>query len=159
MNLPSIVLWGFVATVVLSIVTEGSRGLGWSRMSLPFMMGTMFTANYDLAEPIGFVVHFVDGWAFALLYALVFDTLHRTGWWLGAILGLLQGLMVLVVLMPLLPAVHPRMADEHSGPEPTTGLEPPGFMALNYGRRTPLFTLTGHILYGAILGFGYRLLT
>jgi len=31
-------------------------------------------------------------------------------------------------------------------------LEPPGFMALNYGRRTPLITLIGQAVYGATLG-------
>jgi hypothetical protein len=31
-------------------------------------------------------------------------------------------------------------------------LEPPGFLALNYGSRTPLTTLAGQALYGAVLG-------
>ena len=31
-------------------------------------------------------------------------------------------------------------------------LEPPGFLMLNYGARTPLVTLVAHIAYGAIVG-------
>ena len=31
-------------------------------------------------------------------------------------------------------------------------LEPPGLLALNYGRETPLVTLFAHVVYGAILG-------
>ena len=31
-------------------------------------------------------------------------------------------------------------------------LEPPGFMGLNYGHRTPLTTLAGQAMYGAVLG-------
>jgi hypothetical protein len=31
-------------------------------------------------------------------------------------------------------------------------LEPPGFMALNYGYATPVTTLAAHALYGAVLG-------
>jgi hypothetical protein len=31
-------------------------------------------------------------------------------------------------------------------------LEPPGFMLLNYGRRTPLATILAHVAYGAIVG-------
>ena len=31
-------------------------------------------------------------------------------------------------------------------------LEPPGFMMLNYGRRTPLATIAAHVAYGAIVG-------
>lgn len=159
MNLPNILLWGFVATIVLSTITEASRGLGWSRMSLPFMVGTMFTSNYDRAVPIGFLVHFVNGWVFALLYALVFESWHRATWWIGGGIGLIQGIAVLVLLMPLLPLMHPRMASERSGPEPTRALEPPGFLALNYGRRTPLFTILGHVVYGMILGGFYRLVS
>jgi GH15 family glucan-1,4-alpha-glucosidase len=32
------------------------------------------------------------------------------------------------------------------------GDEPPGFLLLNYGRQTPLVTVLGHIVYGAIVG-------
>mgnify|MGYP001367797883 CR=1 FL=1 len=49
-----------------------------------------------------------------------------------------------------------RMATDARGPEPTRELEPPGFMALNYGRRTPLVTLLAHVIFGAILGMFYR---
>jgi len=31
-------------------------------------------------------------------------------------------------------------------------LEPPGFMMLNYGLRTPLVSLTAHVAFGALVG-------
>jgi len=80
---------------------------------------------------------------------------HAT-WWMGAAFGTLHGLVVLIALLPLLPGLHPRMASERRGPEPTRALEPPGFLGLNYGRRTPLVTVFAHIVYGAILGGFYR---
>jgi hypothetical protein len=55
------------------------------------------------------------------------------------------------------PAMHPRMATEQEGPTPTKQLESPGFMAPNYGRRTPITVILSHIVYGAILGAFYRL--
>ena len=61
------------------------------------------------------------------------------------------------MVSPALPAMHPRMASEQDGPTPTKQLEPPGFMALNYGRRTPIAVILSHIVYGAILGAFYRL--
>jgi hypothetical protein len=64
---------------------------------------------------------------------------------------------VLVVAMPALLAMHPRMANEQQGPTPTRQLEPPGFLALNYGRRTPLSLILAHLVYGGILGAFYRL--
>lgn len=157
MNLESILLWGFVATIVLTAIMQGGQSLGLSRISLPFMLGTMFTASRDRAAMIGFLVHLVAGWLFAAIYALAFESWQRATWWLGAGVGLVHGLAVLVVLMPVLPGFHPRMATEQRGPEPTRELEPPGFLALHYGRRTPLLTLLAHLIYGAILGAFYRL--
>jgi len=37
------------------------------------------------------------------------------------------------------------MASEQRGPEPTRALEPPGVLALNYGRQTPVVTLVAHV--------------
>jgi hypothetical protein len=54
-------------------------------------------------------------------------------------------------------AIHPRMANEQQGPTPTRQLEPPGSLALNYGRRTPLFLVVAHLVYGVILGAFYQL--
>src|SRR5579864_6971187 len=152
MNVESISLWGFVATLILTTVTQAGQGLGFSRMSIPFVVGTMFTGNRDVANVIGFVVHVVFGWAFSVLYAAAFESWHRATWWLGAGIGLVHGLIVLLAVMPLLPGFHPRMASEQRGPEPTRGLEPPGFLALNYGRRTPLSVIVAHLVYGTILG-------
>lgn len=157
MNPGSILLWGFVATVVLTTLMAGSQGLGLSRMSLPFMLGTMFTPDRKRAELIGFGMHLLNGWIFALVYALVFEALGRATWWLGAGAGLIHGLFVLVAGVALLPAMHPRMASENQGPTPTRQLQPPGFLALNYGRATPLVTLVAHIIYGGILGAFYSL--
>jgi hypothetical protein len=92
-----------------------------------------------------------------LRLGLRFESWRRATWWLGGAIGLVHGLYVLVAAMPTLPAMHPRMASEQDGPTPTKQLEPPGFMALNYGRRTPITVVLSHILYGVILGAFYRL--
>jgi hypothetical protein len=78
-------------------------------------------------------------------------------WWLGAGIGLTQALFVLSAGMWFLPSLHPRMASEQQGPTPTRGLEPPGFLARHYGRRSPLVVLGAHLAYGAILGAFYQL--
>jgi hypothetical protein len=57
-----------------------------------------------------------------------------------------------VAALPMLPYIHPRMASEYDGASTTRQLEPPGFMGLNYGPRTPLTTLAGQALYGTVLG-------
>ena len=157
MNLPSVLLWGFLATTVMSIEMAASQGLGLSRMGIPFILGTMVTADRRRAALYGSAIHLVNGWLFAFGYAAVFESLGRAKWWLGAALGLVHALAVLTVLLPALPGLHPRMASETRGPEPTRALEPPGFLALNYGRRTPLVTIVAHLVYGAVLGAFYEL--
>ncbi len=151
----TILVGGFIATGVLTTILEASQKFGWSRISLPFMLGTFFTVSRRRADVYGFAVHFLNGWVFAFLYGLVFDWLGLAGWWFGGLLGLFHGVMMLAVVMVLLPNIHPRMADERFGPSATRWLEPPGFLALNYGRRTPLVTLVAHVVYGLILGAIY----
>lgn len=156
-HLKFIFIWGFVATLLLTTVLELSRGLGLSRISLPFMLGTILTANRHRAQIIGYLLQFIMAYVFTFFYAIIFDSLEFATWWLGALMGFLHGLMVLAILLPLLPHIHPRMASEFDGPDPTRMLEPPGFLGLNYGRRTPLITLLAHVVFGILLGTFYRI--
>ena len=156
MNKGGITLWGFVGTVVLTSVLAGCQALGLTRINLPFMLGTMVTSDRDRAKLIGFGMHLVNGWLFAGVYAAAFRSWRRATWWLGALVGLVHALFVLLMGMPMLPSLHPRMASEQHGPTPTRQLEPPGVLGLNYGRRTPISVILAHLLYGAILGAFYR---
>ena len=155
MNLPSILLWGFAATVVLTVLTIAGQSLGLTRIDIPFILGTMFTADRDRAKFVGLLVHLLNGWIFAFVYALFFENVHKATWCFGALIGVMQGVMVVVALLPLLPGIHPRMVSDFRGPEPTRLLEPPGFLATNYGRMTPVVTILAHAIYGAILGAFY----
>ena len=157
LNLPSILLWGFAATVVLTTVILLGQSLGLTRIDIPFIIGTMLTPDRDRASVLGLALHFINGWWFAIVYALFFENLHRATWWLGAAAGFLQGMFVVVALLPLLPGIHPRMVSDSRGPEPTRLLEPPGFLTTNYGRLTPLVAVVAHTLYGLIIGALYQL--
>src|SRR5438128_1647920 len=157
MNWNSWLLWGFVATIVETTISAASQSMGLTRMNIPFLLGTMFTPDRDRAKLYGFGAHLIFGWIFSLLYIFIFMSLGAAGWWRGAIIGTLQALFVLVALMSVLPGVHPRMASEHHGPTAQRVLEPPGFMALHYGVRTPIAVLVSHAVFGAILGGFYHL--
>lgn len=156
MNIPEILLWGFLATLLLTTVMSLAQGLGLSRMSVPLLLGTMITPDHDRAPLVGYGFHLLLGWIFAVPYVLVFHRVGVSSAWLGAGLGLFHALLILAVALPALPGLHPRMASDRHGPEPTAALEPPGFLALNYGYRTPLIAAAAHALYGLILGWGYR---
>jgi len=155
MNWERWLLWSFVATLALTSVMAGSQGLRLTRINLPYMLGTMFTPNRDRAKLIGFGVHLVNGWIFSLAYVAAFHSWGRATWWAGAAIGLVQAVFVLTVGVGLLPSLHPRMASEEKGPTVTRQLEPPGFLALNYGYQTPVSVLVAHLIYGAILGAFY----
>jgi uncharacterized membrane protein YagU involved in acid resistance len=153
MNKGGIALWGFVGTIVLTSLLAGCQALGLTRI----MLGTMVTPDRDRAKVIGFGMHLINGWLFAAIYAAAFRSWRRATWWLGALIGLVHALFVLTVAMAMLPGLHPRMASERQGPTPTRQLEPPGFLALNYGKRTPVSVVLAHLLYGGLLGAFYRL--
>ena len=155
MNWGSWLLWGFVSTVVLTFIIAGSQGLGMTRMNLSYLLGTMFTPNRDRAKLIGILVHFANGWIFSLVYITAFHAWGLATWWLGAVTGLIHASFVLTVLMPVLPSMHPRMANEQYGPTVVRQLEPPGFLALHYGIQTPISVVVAHLVYGATLGAFY----
>jgi hypothetical protein len=148
-------VWGFAATAVLTTLMAGSEGLGITRMNIPHMLGTMFTPNRDRAKVYGALFHFLNGWAFSIAYVAGFHSAHLYTWWFGAVLGLLHGAFVAAVVLPVMPGVHPRMASELRGPTVSRQLEPPGFLALNYGVRTPISVLIAHVAFGAMLGGFY----
>jgi hypothetical protein len=153
-----VTLWGalaggFVGTIVLTSGLRLAQELGWTRMDIPLLLGTVFTDHRDRATVIGVAVHFLNGLLFALGYYAIFRAVDQAGWAFGAALGVVHAALAGGLLVTLLlPAMHPRMGTPWSDAEETPLLEAPGFMLMNYGRRTALWTLLGHVAYGAIVG-------
>jgi hypothetical protein len=153
-----VTLWGalaggFVGTIVLTSGLRVAQELGWTRMDIPLLLGTVFTDDRDRATVIGVAVHFLNGLLFALGYYAIFSAVDQAGWLFGAALGVIHAALAGGVLVTLLlPAVHPRMGTPWSDAEETPLLEPPGFLLVNYGRRTAVWTLIGHVAFGAIVG-------
>lgn len=145
-------LFGLVATTALTAVMIAAQLAGLTRLDLPLLLGTLFTADPDRARVIGFFVHLGVGQGFALGYAATFALLDRATWWLGALLGLLHVAVALTVLVPLLPGVHPRLASDRAGRSSTAVLEPPGLLGLNYGHETPVVAIAAHLAFGVALG-------
>jgi hypothetical protein len=120
---------------------------------LPFLLGTVFTAERTRAKALGYLLHFVAGLLFALLYYAIFLDIGQSGWWLGAIFGLAHALFSATALVNLLlPLVHPRMGTPLTGANETALLEAPGFLMRNYGTRTPIVNILAHVAYGALVG-------
>jgi hypothetical protein len=144
---------GLVGTVVLTTALRAASELGWTRMDIPFLLGAAFTDNRLRAKAVGYALHFAFGLLFALAYFAVFLAIDRSGWWLGALFGLLHALFAGTALVNIvLPLVHPRMANPLTAAGSAPLLEAPGFLLTNYGRTTPLVTVLAHIAYGSIVG-------
>jgi hypothetical protein len=145
-------IFGLIATAALTAIMTGAQLAGRTRLDLPLMLGTIVIPDPDRARVAGFFIHLVNGWGFALGYAAVFAATGEATWWAGALLGALHGAVALLVIVPLLPGIHPHMASERAGLSQRAALEPPGLLGLNYGRETPVVTLLAHVAFGIALG-------
>jgi hypothetical protein len=153
MTLPGALAGGFVGTLVLTTALLACTELRLTRIDLPFLLGTAFTADRVRARALGYGLHFLAGFAFATIYYLVFRAIGESNWWLGALFGMLHGLFAATALVSvLLPLVHPRMGSDATAAHAQPLLEPPGFLMLNYGASTPVLTVAIHVAYGAIVG-------
>jgi hypothetical protein len=155
MDIGNVILWGFAATLILTTIMTSCKYLGLTRMDLPFLLGTIFTANRNKAPWLGFITHLLIGWLFAFIYGAAFETSGLQNWMFGLAIGFVHAAFVLTVGLQLVNYVHPRMARPFQGPTPTRQLQPPGFLALNYGKGTPLVTIIAHLVYGGVLGLFY----
>lgn len=144
---------GFVGTLVLTSALRTANELGMTRVDLPFLLGTAVTVDRGRAKAIGYLMHLVAGELFALVYYAIFVAIDTSGWPLGALFGLLHGIVSSTALVNvLLPVVHPRMGSPLSAANSSPLLEPPGFLMRNYGRGTMVATLVAHVAYGSIVG-------
>ncbi|HJL17599.1 MAG TPA: hypothetical protein RMH99_18185 [Sandaracinaceae bacterium LLY-WYZ-13_1] len=146
-----LMLGALLGSLLMTGLMSAGRFLGLSRMSLPFVLGTMFTPNRDRAVPLGLAMHIGSAMVVSLLYFAVFRLMGGAPWWMGGLLGLGHGVATYLLFLPSLPGLHPRMASERDGPEPTRVLEPPGPLGLNYGKRTPLIGILAHVVFGVVV--------
>jgi hypothetical protein len=144
---------GVVGTLVLTTLLRLGSELRLTRIDLPFMLGAAFTDSRDAAKAIGYAVHVALGLVFSLVYWAIFEVLDTAGWWQGALLGLLHGVVVATFAVNvLLPAVHPRMGTPSTAVGASPLLEPPGLFMRNYGPSTSVLTILAHVVYGAFVG-------
>jgi hypothetical protein len=147
------VVGGLVGTLVLTTILRAASEFGLTRMDIPFLLGTAVTEDRVRAKAAGYALHFVFGELFAFACLVMFVVVDESGVLFGALLGLLHALFASTALVNvLLPVVHPRMGTGFDAAGSAPQLEPPGFLLLSYGRRTPVVTVAAHILYGATVG-------
>lgn len=164
---------GFVATVVMDVLMTMAKGMGVTRMPpMSLITGSMMAGSRGAAWAMGAMAHFIIMGAvvFGFIYAALFMALGiqaAAAWWVGALIGLVHGLLVGGMAMPMMPAMHPRMERQTAG---TGGsqtvsdhggglrLSAPGLMGKDWGGMTPMGVVVGHVVYGVVLGLVYAVI-
>lgn len=143
----SAIVWaGFVATTLAAACLRLFRSFGWTEFSPASQVGCFFFDNprLPLAESLGLVLLFLVGTlVLAGTYAAVLDGMGGASLGSGALLGVLQG----IVVVALLPSLGKVSACVRNGSIPA-----PGRLGLEWGRGTPAGIVLGHLVYGAALG-------
>ncbi len=162
------VLWagfvaGFAATVVMSVMIMMAKAAGMTEMPpFPIMTGSMVSGDKRTATIVGTFIHYMmmGTIIFGLLYALLFAGFDSADWWLGVTIGVVHGLVIGVMAMPMMPAMHPRMTRAAVIAEPPREIQlnAPGLMGKNWGAMTPLGVLMGHAVYGVVHALVYSAL-
>ena len=140
---------GLSAAIMMTLSMVVVRAAELSRLNLEMMYGAMLTQSVGpLTWAIGVAVHLVAGILFALIYALIFEAWGGAGWFRGLLVSLVH-VLVAGTLLAALPVVHPAIPEHPL-------LRAPGFMASAYGAATIGVFLGMHLLFGLIVGGGYR---
>lgn len=139
-------LWGGILGAIASaIVYGGFLALHWTRFDLVrFEGGLVARERTNMVYLYGVLVNLIVGALLALGYRYVFqqiDSASYVGW--GALLGLVQGVVALLLLPVLGFANHNvRNGDE----------ERPGFAGLGGGALTPMAVLVASVVFGLWIG-------
>ena len=132
----SLLVAGCAGTLVMTLFLFVPRWAGWSKVDVIRAGGALLVGMNARAFATGMGIHLVMGVGFSFLYAaflgfshLPFNTLT------GALLGSLQGVVVMLLVAILIMEHHPIARYHERGPA------------------TGLAHLGAHILYGATVGW------
>lgn len=148
MNILGVILAGVVGTIAISMVMAMAPKMGMPKMDIVGMLSTMF------GEPnrvLGWIVHFMMGIIFALIYALFWSagignpSVH-IGLLFGAVHWLIAGL-----IMGMIPVMHVGIK---SGSVQAPGM----WMMSNGGIMAFMGGLLGHLVFGVVVVLIYNLL-
>lgn len=152
-SLLAAIIAGLAATAVFTILQGMARMMGMTKMDIVVLLGTMFgPKGSGVATLFGWVAHLMSGIIFGIIYGAIFALIRIdiSLWLYGAVIGLIHGLVVGGMVMPMMGSIHPRIRDG--------SLEAPGTFGSNLGKATPMGLIVMHIIFGLVLGGTYGLL-
>lgn len=142
---------GILGGVVMSMLDWMAKPVGMT-MDPHRMWGGMLKMHGGSGYAAGFVMHLIMSAAIALAYAIGFDIVGASSnlWAWGLLGGAIHWLIAGVMVMPMMPIMHPEMPDQRM---------PPGVLLKNYGMPDVPGFLMSHLAYGVVVGIAYERLT
>jgi len=130
---------GISGTVIMTLFTY-MGGMMNIKMDKPAMLGNMFGGSLI----IGWIMHFMIGVILSFNYAIIFYPIVRINpaWLKGALFGILPWLMAQILVMPMMNVMN--------GMSFSSGLFSGSIIMA-------MASLVGHLIFGAALGFLYKL--
>ena len=141
---------GIAAGVAMSAIAVGMKPLGLE-LDPHQMWATMLRAHGAAGYFLGVVVHLVLSGVVGLVYAVGFEVVgaERSLWAWGLLGGAIHWLVAGLV-MGLIPAVRPDVAEPRRAPGP---------FLKNFGMPDVPAFLADHLVYGLVFGIAYEWLT
>ena len=148
---------GFVGTIAMTAVMMMGRARGMTSMDMPLMIGGMLTGDESKARRLGMIVHvlMMGSVVFGTVYGLLFTALDSDAALTGLVIGVVHGLVFGLMVLPMMPALHPRMKVSANG----FHLEKPGMLGVSYGKGTGVGIVMAHAVYGLVVALVYAGLT
>jgi len=149
MNILGVIIAAFIATLVMSMFMALAPKMGMPRMDIVGMLATMFTKKGIPA--LGWMMHFMMGILFALVYAFLWEQGIGTATWLyGMLFGAVHWLIVGMIML-MIPMLHVGI---RSGEVKAPGL----YMTGNGGGwKAFIGGLMGHMVFGLVVALVYAL--
>lgn len=147
MNVIGAIIAGLVGTIAISMVMAMTPKMGMPKMDIVDMLSTMFGKPNLM---LGWMMHFMMGIIFALIYSFFWSLgVGSANWLYGLIFGAVHWLVVGMV-MGMIPMMH---AGIKSGAVKAPGL----WMTNNGGMMAFVGGLVGHMVFGLVVALVYSL--
>jgi len=145
MDIVSAVISGLVGTIAISVVMAMAPLMGMPKMDIVGMLSTMFGKPNKV---LGWMMHFMMGVVFALIYAFLWSIgIGSAGWLSGLIFGAVHWLVV-GLMMAMIPVMHEGIKNGD--------VEAPGLWMTNQGGFLAFIGgLMGHMIFGLVAALMY----
>lgn len=141
MELERIVLVGVVATACMSLSLYLIHWSGFANGDMVRALGSLVTRRYENSLPIGWMIHFLAGAFFSVVYA---QALEMTGFPASTlavpicvIFAVFHGSVVSLLLVVIIAEHHPLERFQRAG------------------LRVAITHIAAHVVYGLVLGIGF----